>query len=91
MLDRFLGDVFGVFVEPVLDYSSAVWCSAADTHLIVLDRVVSGARYLIGSVFECDIAYRRSVTVLCVLYEITCNDEPSLWCSTSAYVPVSLL
>ena len=26
-----------------LEYCSAVWCSAVDTHLIILDRVVSGA------------------------------------------------
>ena len=39
---------------PVLEYSSAVWCSAADTHLKLLDRAVSGARLLTGGVFECD-------------------------------------
>ena len=40
-------------------YCSAVWCSAADTHLKLLERAVSGARFLSGSVFECDIAHRR--------------------------------
>ena len=35
----------------VLEYCSAVWCSAADTHLKLLDRVVSGARFLTGGVF----------------------------------------
>ena len=40
------------------EYCSAVWCSAADTHLILLDRVVSGARFLTGGVFECHIAHR---------------------------------
>ena len=34
---------FRGFVLPVLEYCSAVWCSAADTHLRLLDRVVSGA------------------------------------------------
>ena len=34
------------FVLPVLEYCSAVWCSAADTHLKLLDREVSGARFL---------------------------------------------
>ena len=60
MIDRFLGD-------PVLEYCSAVWCSATDTHLKLLDRAVSGARFLTGGVFECDIAHRRSVAVLCML------------------------
>ena len=36
---------FRGFVLPVLEYGSAVWCSAADTHLRLLDRVVSGASF----------------------------------------------
>ena len=36
------------FVLPVLGYCSAIWCSAADTHLKLLDRAVSGARFLKG-------------------------------------------
>ena len=58
---------------PVLEYCSAVWCSAADTHHRLLDRVVSGASFLTGGVFECDLAHRRSVAVLCMLYKIRCN------------------
>ena len=42
--DRLLiGRCFGGFVSPVLEYCSAVWCSAADTHLKLLDRIVSSA------------------------------------------------
>ena len=39
---------FRGFVLPVLEYSSAVWCSAADTHLKLQDRVISGASFLTG-------------------------------------------
>ena len=53
------------FALPVLEYCSAVWCSAADTHLKLLDRAVSGARFLTGAVFECDIPHRRSVAFPC--------------------------
>ena len=60
------------FVLPVLEYCSEVWCLAADTHLKLLDRAVSGARFLTGGVFECDIAHCRSVAVLCMLYKIRC-------------------
>ena len=60
---------FRGFVLPVLQYCSAVWCSAADTHLKLLDR----ARFLTGGVFECNIAHRRSVVVLCMLYKIRCS------------------
>ena len=41
-----LGRCFWVFVLPVLEYCSAVWCSAADTHIYLLDEAVSGARFL---------------------------------------------
>ena len=77
---------FRGFVLPVLEYCSAVWGSAADTHLKLLDRAVSGARFLTAGVFECDIGHRRSVAVLCMLYEIRCNlmHAPSLWCSACA-------
>ena len=67
------GRCFRGFVLPVLEYCSTVWCSAADTHLKLLDRAVSGARFLTGGVFECDISHRRSVAVLCMLYKIRCN------------------
>ena len=64
---------FRGFVLPVLEYCSAVWCSAADTHLELLHHAVSGARFLTGGVFQCDIAHRRSVVVLCMLYKIRCK------------------
>ena len=71
--DRALvGRCFRGFVLPVLEYCSAVWCSAADTHLKLLGRAVSGALFLTGGVFECDISHRRSVAVLCMLYKIRC-------------------
>ena len=73
MIDRSLGDAFGGFVLPVLEYCSAVWCSAADTHLKLLDRAVSGARFLTGGVFECNISHRQSLAVLCMLYKNRCN------------------
>ena len=73
-----LGRCFRCFVLPVLEYCSAVWCSAADTHLRLLDRVISGASFLTGGVFDCDLAHRRSVAVLCMLYKIRCNPMYSL-------------
>ena len=62
-----LGRCFRGFIFPVLEYCSVVWCWAADTHLNLLDRVDSGASFLTGGVFECDLAHRRSVAVLCML------------------------
>ena len=84
-----LGRCFRGFVLPVLEYCSAVWCSAADTHLKLLDRAVSGARFLTGGVFECDIAHRRSVAVICMLYKIRCKAmHPLNGALPGPYVPV---
>ena len=80
---------FRVFFLPVLEYCSAVWCSAADTHLKLLDRAVSCSLFLTGGVFECDIAHRRSVAVLCLLYKIRCNPvHPLNDALPGPYVPV---
>ena len=79
----------GIFSCPLLEYCSAVWCSAADTELKLLDRAVSGARFLTGGVFECDIAHHRSVAVLCILYKIRCNPmHPLNGALPGPYVPV---
>ena len=62
-----LGRCFWGFVMPVLEHYSAIWCLAANAHLKLLDRAVSGAWFLTGGVFECDVSHRRSVAVLCML------------------------
>ena len=41
---------------PVLEYCSAVWCSAADSHFKLLDRVVRSAGFLAGGILECNLA-----------------------------------
>ena len=80
--------MLSVFLLPVLEYFSSVQCSAADTHLEQLDRVVSGARFLTGGVFECDIVHRRSVAVLCMFCKIRYNPMPPLNGALSGpYVP----
>ena len=62
---------------PVLEYCSASWCLAADAHLKLL------------GVFECDIAHRRSGSVICMLYKIRCKPMYHLYGALSVpYVPV---
>ena len=64
-------------------------CWTADTHLKLLDRVVSCASLLTGGLFECDIAHRRSAAVLCMLYTIRCNPmQPLYGVLPVPYVPV---
>ena len=85
------GRCFRGFVLSVLEYCSAVWCSAADTHLKLLDRAVSDAWFLTGGVFECDITHRRSLAVLCMLYKIRCKAMHSLnGALPGPYVPVRI-
>ena len=63
MIDCFLRDALGVF--------SCLFHK-------LLDRVVSGVSFLTGCVFECDLAHRRYVAVLRILYKIRCNPMHSL-------------
>ena len=84
-----LGRYFRGFVLPVLDYCFAVWCSAANTHHRLLDRVVSSTSFLTLGVFECDLAHLRSVAVLCMLHKIRCNPMHPLYGALPVpYVPV---
>ena len=53
-----------------------MWCLASDTYLKLLDRVVSGSSFLTMCVFECDLAYRLSVAVLCMLHNYGAIPEP---------------
>ena len=64
---------FWSFVLPVLQYCSAVCCSAADSHLKLLYRVVRSGGFLAGGVLECNLAHRRSVAELCMLFKIKSN------------------
>ena len=56
-----------------MEYCSAVWCSAADLHLKLLDRVVTSTGFLAGAVLECNLANRQSVAQLCMLFMIKSN------------------
>ena len=79
--DRLLiGRCFWGFVLPVLEYCSAV-------HVVFF--VVSGACFLAGAVFNCNLSHRRSVAVLCMLYKIGCNPmHPLCGALPGRYVPV---
>ena len=79
---------FWSFVLPVLEYCSAVWCSAADSHLNLLDRVVRSAGFLSGGVLEFNLAHRRSIAGLCMLFKIKSNPmHPLSGALPLSYVP----
>ena len=55
----------------------------------LLDRVVSGASFLTVGVFDCDLAHRRSIAVLCMMYKIRCNPMHPLYGALNVpYTPV---
>ena len=55
----------------------------------LLDRVVSGASFLSVGVFDCDLAHRRSIAVLCMVYKIRCNPMHPLYGALNVpYTPV---
>ena len=68
-------------------FCSLVLGWAADTHIKLLDRALSGARFLTDGVFECDISHRLSVAVLCMLYKIRCYQVHPLKWLPGPYVP----
>ena len=82
---------FWIFILPVLEYCSAVWCSAADSHLKLLDRVVRSAGFLACGVLECNLAHRESVAELCMLFRIKSNSmNPLSGALPSPYVPARI-
>ena len=64
---------FWSFVLPVLEYCSAVRCSAAYSHLKLLDRVVRSASFLAFGILDCNLAHRRFVAEWCMLFKIKSN------------------
>ena len=50
-----------------------MWYTAADSHLKLLDRVVRGAGFLAGGIFDCNLPHRRSVAVICTIFKIKSN------------------
>ena len=61
-------------------------------YLELLDRVVRSSSFLTARVCKCDLAHRRSVAVLCMVYilqDLMLPDAPSLWCSTCSVCAAS--
>ena len=55
---------------PILEYASVVWCSAAVSHLSMLDRIANQCSQLMDDVVPYCLDNRRFVVGLCMLYVI---------------------
>ena len=88
MIDCFLGDALGVlfrrFWSTVPPFGARLPIHTLDYWTV--QSVVPV--FLTGGVFACDLAHRRSVSVLCMLYKIRCNPMHPLYgalpCSSCA-------
>ena len=79
MIDCFLGDALGVlscqFWSTVPPFGARLLIHTLDNW--IAESVVPV--FLTRGVFECDLAHRRSVAVLCMLYKIRCNSMHPLY------------
>ena len=71
--DNILRNCFFSFILPHFEYCSAVWMSAADSHLRLLDRAFNSVKFLLSDL-DLDIGHRRLVGSLTMLYKIV-NDS----------------
>ena len=63
-------------------------CSAANSHLKLLERVFRSADFLAGGVLECNLAHCRSVAELCMLFKLKSNPMHPFSCALPLpYVP----
>ena len=68
-----------------------MWCSAADSHLKLLDRIVRSAGFLAGGVLQCNLAHSQSVAGLCMIFKIKSNPmHPLSSALLFPYVPASV-
>ena len=87
MIERFLGDAFGVLSYQVW---SIVVHSGAQLLINTLKYWTEQSMVPVSNwgVFECDISHRPSVAVLCMLYKIRCNPvHPLNGALPGPYVP----
>ena len=70
--DSILRRCFFSFLLPHFEYCSAVWSSAADSHLRLLERAFNSVKFLLSDL-DLDIGHRRDVGALCILFKIV-ND-----------------
>ena len=68
---------FRSYVLSRLEYCAPSWWSSADTHLLLLEGIVSRAERLCGREL-CGLEQRRLVSCLCMLFKIYNNPEHAL-------------
>ena len=67
---------FFAFILPFFEYCSAVWMSAAPTHLNMLERVLNSARFIARTPLSLE--HRRQVAAHCFFFKIFNNPNHSM-------------
>ena len=70
--DVILRRCFFSFILPHFEYCSAVWSSAADSHIRLLERAFNSVKFLLSDL-DLNIGHRRDVGALCILFKVV-ND-----------------
>ena len=70
--DIILRRCFFSFILPHFEYCSAVWSSAADSHLRLLERAFNSIKFLLSDL-DLNIGHRRDVGGLCMLFKVVNN------------------
>ena len=68
---------FNSYILPCLEYCAPAWSSAANSHLKLLDKNVRSCKFLIPDL-DVDLAHRRVVSSLCMLYKVMHNTRHPL-------------
>ena len=63
---------------PMHEYESVTWMSAAPSHILHLDQVVSKEARLSDGLVVSDLIHRRRVAVLCMFYKTRGNSDHAL-------------
>ena len=75
--EAIIAKCFNSFLLPCLEYCSPVWSSGADSHLKLLDRVMSSVKFILPNI-NVDLWHRRKVSALCLLHKMYYSDKHSL-------------
>lgn len=75
--EAIMSKCFNSLILPCLEYRSPVWSPTADSHLTLLERFISSAKFLLPNL-RIDLWHRHRVSSLCLLHNINYNNKHPL-------------
>ena len=71
--DQIVTRCFYSFILPFFEYCSVVWMAAAPTHLNILRRAFTSAKFFVPAAVELE--HRRTIAAVCILRKILNNTD----------------